>query len=69
MLLTSDGFLALASDYDRYHAEGLVEAASAKGLRALYNELREIENSDLEARHYPRFKKSDDATAVLLRVV
>ncbi len=68
MLLTSDGFLALASDYGRYRAEALVEGAAAKGLRALYNELREIENGDPEGRRYPRFKKSDDATAVLLRV-
>ncbi len=69
LLLTTDGFLALASDYGRYDAEGLLEAASAKGLRALYNELREIEAADPEGRRYPRFKKSDDATAVLLRTV
>ncbi len=48
MLLVSDGFLALASDYGRYDAEELVEAASDKGLRALYNELREIEATDPE---------------------
>jgi hypothetical protein len=69
ILLTTDGFLALASDYGRYDAEGLLEAASVKGLRALYNELREIEATDPEGRRYPRFKKSDDATAVLLRIV
>ena len=69
MLLVSDGFLALTSDYGRYDAEELVEAASNKGLRALYNELREIEATDPEGRRYPRFKKSDDATAVLLKIV
>lgn len=69
VLLVSDGFLALASDYDRYDAEGLLEAASSKGLRALYNEIREIEDADPEGRKYPRFKKSDDATAVLVKIV
>jgi hypothetical protein len=69
ILLVSDGFLALASDYGRYDADGLLEAATSKGLRALYNEIREIENADPEGRKYPRFKKSDDATAILLKVV
>lgn len=69
MLLVSDGFLALASDYECYDIDGLLEAVSAKGLRALYNEIREIENADPEGRKFPRFKKSDDATAVLLRIV
>lgn len=68
MLLVSDGFLALASDYLRYDADTLLEAAISKGLRALYNELRAIEDADPEGRKYPRFKKSDDATAVLLQV-
>ncbi|HVP85132.1 MAG TPA: hypothetical protein VMS78_10445 [Rhizomicrobium sp.] len=68
MLLVSDGFLALASDYLRYDADTLLEAAVPKGLRALYNELRAIEDADPEGRKYPRFKKSDDATAVLLQV-
>ncbi|HEY4123243.1 MAG TPA: hypothetical protein VGM36_01435, partial [Rhizomicrobium sp.] len=57
LLLVSDGFLALTSDYSRYNAEELMEAASAKGLRTLYNKLREIESGDPEGRHYPRFKK------------
>lgn len=68
ILLLSDGFLALASDYNRYSAESLLEAATQKGLRALYTELREIEANDPEGRTHPRFKKSDDATALLLRV-
>jgi hypothetical protein len=69
MLLMSDGFLALASDYNCYTADSLLEAASSKGLRALYNEIRDIENADPEGRKFPRFKKSDDATAVLVKIV
>lgn len=67
-LLASDGFLALVSDYGRYDAEGLFAAATSSGLEKLGSELRKIEAADAEGRRYPRFKTSDDATAVLLRV-
>jgi hypothetical protein len=69
VLLCSDGFLALASDYGFTDAQGLVAAAATRGLRALGEELRAIEAGDQDGRKYPRLKKSDDATAVLLRVV
>jgi hypothetical protein len=69
ILLASDGFLALASDYERYDAGSLLAAAKSKGLRALCNELREIERGDPDGARYPRFKTSDDTTAILLCVV
>lgn len=68
LLLASDGFLALATDYGRYDADGLMDAALSKGLAALGEELRAIEESDPEGRKFARLKKSDDATALLLRV-
>lgn len=68
VLLCSDGFLALASDYGAYDPKGLVEAAASKGLNTLGAEVREIEDSDPEGRRFPRFKKSDDTTAVLLKL-
>jgi hypothetical protein len=68
VLLASDGFLALASDYGRYDAEGLIAAAQAKGLKSLGEELRGIEAGDPEGIAYPRFKTSDDATAVLVEL-
>jgi hypothetical protein len=68
LLLASDGFLALTTDYGRYTAQGLMEKAVAKGLAVLGEELREIEDADPRGRKYPRFKKSDDATAVLLKL-
>ncbi len=67
VLLASDGFLALSSDYGLYAPDALVAAALAKGLDALGGELRALEAGDPEGRHYPRFKTSDDATALLLR--
>lgn len=66
-MLASDGFLALVSDYKRYDAAGLLTAALSSGLGKLGRELREIEAADPDGRHYPRFKTSDDATALLLR--
>ncbi len=68
VLLASDGFLALACDYGAYDAESLVAAAHDKGLEALGAELRAIETGDAEGRKFPRFKTSDDATAVMLRL-
>lgn len=69
VLLSTDGFLALASDYGRYSAEELIAVAGQKGLAALGQELRGIEKDDPEGVAYPRFKTSDDATAVLLELV
>lgn len=67
ILLCSDGFLALVSDYNAYGAEALVANAQSKGLAALCEELRAIETSDPEGVKFPRFKTSDDATAILVR--
>jgi len=68
LLLASDGFLALATDYGRYTAHTLMDKAVAKGLGILADELREIEDADAQGHKYPRFKKSDDATALLLKL-
>jgi Protein phosphatase 2C len=68
VLLASDGFLALSSDYGLYDAGALLAAAQAKGLDALGRELRALEAGDPEGLRFPRFKTSDDATALLLRV-
>lgn len=68
LLLASDGFLALATDYGKYNADGLMNAALSKGLATLGEELRAIEDSDPEGRKFARLKKSDDATALMLRV-
>jgi hypothetical protein len=69
VLLVTDGFLALASDYGAYSSDSLMEAALSKGLAALGEELRAIEAGDSGGDRYPRFKKSDDATALLLKMI
>jgi hypothetical protein len=68
LLLASDGFLALASDYGAYSADTLMTAAMTRGLKALGEELRAIEAGDAGGDRFPRFKKSDDATALLLKL-
>ena len=69
LLLASDGFLALASDYGAYDLDGLMAAAQSKGLAAMGEELRAIEKDDPKAQKFPRFKTHDDATALLMEVI
>jgi serine/threonine protein phosphatase PrpC len=68
LLLASDGLLALATDYGAYDAMGLINAAREKGLAALGQELRAIENADGLGEKFARFKKNDDATGLLLEI-
>lgn len=68
VLLATDGFSALVDRYRVYDAAGLVRAALDQGLQELGRELRAIETADAGGAHHPRFKKSDDATALLMRL-
>jgi len=68
LLLASDGFLALSTDYGAYTPHSLMDAVRKHGLARLGEQLREIEDADPHGHKHPRFKKSDDATAMLLRL-
>ncbi len=68
VLLMSDGFAALSDVYGELDEAGLMAAVRADGLAALAVRLRAIERDDAEYRRFPRFKLSDDATALWLRV-
>ena len=68
LLLMSDGFSALVDAYGAYDAAGLFAAVEAHGLAALAVELRGIERADAACTRFPRFKASDDATAMWVRV-
>lgn len=68
ILLMSDGFAALVDAYAVYDAGTLVSRLAVAGLAALGQELRQIERDDAACLRYPRFKASDDATALWLRV-
>jgi hypothetical protein len=67
VLLVSDGLSALVDLYRRMDAKALIEAALSTGLQPLAAAARRIETEDdPDGRLYPRFKTSDDATALLL---
>lgn len=69
LLLATDGFLALITDYARHDAPGLTAAVAEQGLPALMEELRAIEAADPDGVRFPRFKQSDDATALFVEVI
>lgn len=60
ILLMSDGFASLVTDYARYTAVTFAAALHAKGLAEMLREIREIETEDAACLRYPRFKVSDD---------
>lgn len=69
ILLASDGFSALVDLYRAVDAKALMEAAIGSGLEPLAQKARDIETgADPDGKLYPRFKVSDDTTAILLRV-
>jgi hypothetical protein len=68
LLLMSDGFSALVDGYAVYDAAGLMAAAAHDGLASLAVQLRAIERDDATCTRYARFKASDDATALWLRL-
>lgn len=68
-VICSDGLSDLVVLYDAYDAGGLVAAATSRGLEPLVEELRRFEREiDPEGLRYPRFKQSDDTTALLVEL-
>jgi len=69
VLLMSDGFSCLLDRYSLYTKEGLGATLFAEGLAGLAIEIRNTELQDPEGWQFPRFKVSDDMSALWLRVV
>lgn len=67
ILLMTDGMAALIDDYG-VPLETFVATLRADGLPPLAARLRAIEAEDADRTRYPRFKRSDDATALWLRI-
>ena len=68
-IVCSDGFSDLAVLYAAYDAASLVRTARDKGLRPMLDELRRFEREiDPEGLRYPRYKQSDDTTALLVEL-
>ncbi|CAM3870354.1 hypothetical protein CCOS865_02342 [Pseudomonas reidholzensis] len=68
VILMSDGFAALFDTYQAYDPAGFVDLLLERGLAELALALRRIETEDAACLRYPRFKASDDASAIWLRV-
>lgn len=68
VLLMSDGFAALVEVYEVHSPVTLIAALRTEGLAMLAAQLRAIEADDAGRGRFPRFKPSDDATALWLRV-
>ena len=68
-ILGSDGYAALVDSYRSHTPQSIVSAGRSEGLRPQFEALRHIERTlDPSGETYPRFKQSDDATAVLIEV-
>ena len=67
-LLMSDGYHRLVENFKRYSDMQLLEAVRTSGLESVCDELRRLEEDDPEGHSAPRTKKSDDATALHLRI-
>lgn len=68
-LLCSDGLADLVALYKLYDPATLIQRAATAGLKSLVLELRHMEREvDPDGLKYPRYKQSDDTTAILLRL-
>lgn len=68
LLLMTDGFVALVDSYAVHDADSLFAAVRSGGLAKLGVDLRQIEQDDAACLRFARFKVSDDATALWVRV-
>jgi hypothetical protein len=68
-LLCSDGFADIVDNYALHSAAALMDRAERHGLAPLLAEIRRLERDvDPKGLQFPRYKRSDDASAVLVRV-
>ena len=64
----TDGYATLIDDYAQFDPAGLFAAVRTQGLAQVAIQLRALEAEDAACTRFPRFKASDDATALWLRV-
>lgn len=68
LVLMTDGLAALFDDYG-VALDAVVALLRVEGLHGLATRLRAIEIEDADCRRFARFKPSDDATGLWLRIV
>lgn len=68
ILMLSDGYAAIYDVYKECNELDLIDVINKDGLETVYNRIREIEEEDKDCSKFPRFKKGDDASAVLIEI-
>jgi len=71
ILAMTDGLEAIIAEYKVFpsYISMLEHLKLYKSFGEVYNTLRNIENMDSEGKLFPRFKKSDDASAIYFEVI
>lgn len=67
-LLLSDGAALLVTEFHELTWQGLLDLAYQSGPQELINATRKLEALDPDRTRWPRYKVSDDATAILCRL-
>ena len=68
-ILCSDGFADSVDNYRLHTAADLIARAERDGLRPLLAEIRRVEReTDPDGLQFPRYKRSDDASAILVKL-
>ncbi|MBK5241699.1 hypothetical protein [Clostridium sp.] len=65
ILLMSDGFSVIFDNYNYVDKNNIISIVEKQGLEQIYNVIRFIEEEDADILKFPRFKKSDDASAII----
>src|SRR5262249_46647751 len=68
-ILCTDGFAEMVDPYAIHTIDSMIDRAEKDGLEPLLVGLRRMEwHLDQDGSMFPRYKQSDDATAVLIRI-
>lgn len=68
LLLMTDGFSSAIDKYQIYGERELINTLTRGSVAKVVMDIREIEADDAACVKYPRFKVSDDASAMLLKI-
>lgn len=68
VLMATDGFSVYKELYTRQSNKNFIEEIKINGLGEIYNRIRKFEFSDEKGLKYPRLRKHDDSSAMLLKL-
>ncbi|GAU79670.1 protein phosphatase 2C domain-containing protein [Fusibacter sp. 3D3] len=66
ILMMSDGYSAIYSKYKKMTLTQLMDSCKSEGLEAVLNQIRSIEDNDVDFTAYKRLRVHDDATAIYI---